>query len=151
MLGKPMSKPHLSKDVSFRAERPLQLVHADLAGPIKPASWGGGRYLFVLTDDYSRKSWVILLGLKSENEKRLKQWVVQTEREVGHALGHFRTDDGGEFITNSLKEWLATRGTTQEFTPPRSPQSNGVAKRMNRTLQVKARSMMAQSGLRGGS
>ena len=42
MLGKPMSKPHPPKDPSFRAERPLQLVHADLAGPIKPASWGGG-------------------------------------------------------------------------------------------------------------
>ena len=75
----------------------------------------------MLTDDYSRKSWVILLGLKSETEKRLKQWVVQTEREVGHALGRFRTDNGGEFIKNSLKEWLATRGTTQEFTPPKSP------------------------------
>ena len=116
-----MSKPHPSKDPSFRAERPLQLVHADLAGPIKLASWGGGRYLFVLTDDYSRKSWVILLGLKSETEKRLKQWVVQTEREFGHELGRFRTNNGGEFIKNSLKEWLATRGTTQDFTPPKSP------------------------------
>ena len=43
MLGKPMSKPHPPKDPSFRAERPVQLVHADHAGPIKPASWGGSR------------------------------------------------------------------------------------------------------------
>ena len=34
MLGKPMSKPHRPKDPSFRTERPLQLIHADLAGPI---------------------------------------------------------------------------------------------------------------------
>ena len=145
-----MSKPYPPKDPSFRAERPLQLAHADLAGPIKLASWGGGRYLFVLTDDYSRKSWAILLGLKSQTENRLKQWVVQTKRECKKSLGRFRTDNGGEFVKKSLKEWLAVRGTTQEFTPPTSPQSNVVAERMNRTLQDKARSLMAQSGFRGG-
>ena len=106
---------------------------------------------FVLTDDYSRKSWVILLSLKSETEKRLKQWVAQVERECGHSLERLRTDNSGEFIKHTLKDWLTTRGIKQEFTPPRSPQSNGVAERMNRTLQDKARSMMAQSGLRGGS
>ena len=76
--------------------------------------------------------------------------MVQTERECGNSLGRFRTDNGGEFVKNSLKEWLAVKGTTQEW-PPRSLQSNGVAERMNRTLQDKARSMMARSGLRGGS
>ena len=151
MLGKPLSKPHPSKNPAYRAESPLQLVHADLAGPIKPASWGGSRYLFVLTDDFSRKSWVVLLAQKSDVEMRLKQWLVQTERECGHSVGRLRTDNGGEFTKQSLKDWLALRGVTQEFSPPRSPQSNGVAERMNRTLQDKARSMMAQTGLRGGS
>ena len=151
MLGKPMAKPHRSKDKMYRAERPLELVHADLAGPIKPASWGGAKYLFVLTDDFSRKSWVILIPAKSLTEMRLKQWVVLAERECGHSLGRLRTDNGGEFVKQSLKDWLASRGVKQEFTPPRTPQSNGVAERMNRTLQDKARSMMAQSGLRGGA
>ena len=151
MLGKPLAKPHPTKNPAYRADAPLQLVHADLAGPIKPASWGGSRYLFVLTDDFSRKSWVVLLAQKSDVEMRLKQWLVQTERECGHSVGRLRTDNGGEFTKQSLKDWLAQRGVTQEFSPPRSPQSNGVAERMNRTLQDKARSMMAQSGLRGGS
>ena len=34
-----------------------------------------------------------------------------------------------------------------ETTAPRNPQSNGVAERMNRTLQERARSMMAETDL----
>ena len=99
----------------------------------------------MLTDDHSRKSWVILLALNFGVEKRLKQWLVQSERECDHSLGGLRTDNGGEFTKQSLKDCV-----TREFIPPKSSQSNGVAERMNRTLQDKDRSMMAQSGLRGG-
>ena len=50
-LGKPLAKPHPRMDRAFRAGKPLDLVHADLAGPIKLASWGGKVYVFVLSDD----------------------------------------------------------------------------------------------------
>ncbi|XP_074266866.1 uncharacterized protein LOC141590156 [Silene latifolia] len=35
--------------------RPLELVHMDLCGPMKVRSRGGSRYVFVLVDDYSSK------------------------------------------------------------------------------------------------
>ena len=98
--------------------RPLQLVYAALARPMKPVSWGGARYLFVLTDGYSRKSLVILLALG--------QWAAQVERECGQSLGRLQINNGGKFIKQTLKDWLATRGVKQNFTPPRSPQSNSV-------------------------
>ena len=34
------------------ASAPLELVHADLAGPIDPVSREGFRYLIAFTDDY---------------------------------------------------------------------------------------------------
>lgn len=40
------------------------LVHVDLAGAIKLASWDGDPHVFVLIDNFSRKARVILLGLK---------------------------------------------------------------------------------------
>ena len=113
MLGKPMAKPHRPIDPTIKAGKPLELVHADLAGLIKPTSWGGSRYLLVLTDDHFRESWVILLTLKSQTENRIKQWVAKVERECGMSLGRLRIDNGGEFTKKTLKDWLSTRGVTQ--------------------------------------
>ena len=40
-LVRPCPHPHRPVDPEFRATRPLELVHADLAGPIRVKSWGG--------------------------------------------------------------------------------------------------------------
>ena len=40
-LTRPRPHPHRLVDPEFRATRPLELVHADLAGPIRVQSWGG--------------------------------------------------------------------------------------------------------------
>ena len=102
---------------------------------MRQQSWGGARYLFVLVDDFSRKSWVILLKQKSDVEARLKEWKALVENESGESMVKFRTDNGGEFCSNSLSGWLKLKGVKHQTTPPRTPQSNGVAERMNRTLR----------------
>ena len=132
------------------ASRPTSPARARSSRRTFEASILGRSSLFVLTDDCSWKYiqvMVILLALKSETKKRLKLWVARVERECGQSLGRLRMDDGGEFTNHSSKEWLAARGVTQWFAPPRSPQSNGVAERMSGTLQDKAPLMMAQVGL----
>ncbi|OXU18496.1 hypothetical protein TSAR_013668 [Trichomalopsis sarcophagae] len=44
------------KQNKSRAERPLQIIHSDLMGPIKPTSWlGGKKYIMMFVDDYSRE------------------------------------------------------------------------------------------------
>ena len=82
-LGKPLAKPHPLKDVTYRATKNLELVRADLAGLMRQQPWGGARYLFVLVDEFSRKSWVILLKQKSDVEARLKAWKALVENESG--------------------------------------------------------------------
>ncbi|XP_073355301.1 uncharacterized protein [Aegilops tauschii subsp. strangulata] len=44
-----------------RATTPLELVHADLCGPISPPTPGGKRYFLLLVDDHSRHMWLVLL------------------------------------------------------------------------------------------
>ena len=61
-----------------------------------------------------------------------------------------RSDNGGENIDASLETWLKEHGITHRTIPTRSPQSNGVAERMNITLHDKARSMLVGAGLGGG-
>ena len=58
-------------------------------------------------------------------------------------LGH--TSQGG------MKTWLKEHGISHQTIPARSPQSNGVAERMNRSLQDRARSMLVGAGLGSGS
>ena len=58
----------------------------------------------------------------------------------GHKLTRLRTDNGGEFTSTELRTWLKEKGVTQEFT--RTPQANGMAERLNRTLQEMARAIM---------
>ena len=55
-LGKPLAKPHPSKNVMYRVTNKLERMHVDLAGPMRQQSWGGARYPFVIVDDFS---WVL--------------------------------------------------------------------------------------------
>ena len=61
-----------------------------------------------------------------------------------------RSDNGGEYIDEELEAWLRGHGVLHKTIPARCPQSNGVAKRMNRTRQDRARSMLIGAELGGG-
>jgi hypothetical protein len=42
----------------------LELVHADLCGPITPTTPGGKKMLLLMVDDFSRFMWLALLRSK---------------------------------------------------------------------------------------
>jgi len=52
-----------------------------------------------------------------------------------------RTDGGTEYL-GDLSTFLETHGIEHQKTPPHSPQSNGVAERLNRTLNESIRAML---------
>jgi transposase InsO family protein len=54
-----------------------------------------------------------------------------------------RTDNEGEFCRNEFEEFCKKCGITRQKTTPYTPQQNGVAERMNRTLMEKARCMLS--------
>ena len=58
-----------------------------------------------------------------------------------------RTDNGGEYISAEFNEYLKIRGILHELTIPYTPEQNGVAERLNRTLMETAQSMISHSGL----
>jgi hypothetical protein len=55
-----------------RADDVLELVHADLCGPISPPTPAGKRYFLLLVDDKSRFMWLRLLTTKDEAHMALK-------------------------------------------------------------------------------
>ena len=136
-------------DAEHRGRQHLELVHSDVCGPINPKSLGGNRYYLTFVDDFSRKSWVYLLREKSEVLKYFKKWKVMAEKQSEKKLKIFRTDRGGEYLSTEFKNFLSEQGIVHQVTMAGTPQQNGVAERLNRTLQEKARSMMVSSGMNG--
>ena len=73
------------------------------------------------------------------------------ENQSGKKVKKLRSDNGGEYIDAGLEQWLKEHGIPHQTILARYPQSNGVAERMNRTLQDRARSMLVGAGLGGDS
>jgi len=51
---------------AWRAMKKLQLIHIDVAGPLKTISLNGSRYYIDFIDDYTRMCWVYFLKFKTE-------------------------------------------------------------------------------------
>ena len=69
------------------------------------------------------------------------------EAETGLKVKCLRPDNGGQYIDGGFSEYCAIHGIRMENIIPRTPQQNGVAERMNRTLNECARSMKLHPGL----
>ena len=65
LMSKQTSKSFPSQTM-YRVEHVLDLIHADLCGPISPPTRSGNKYFLLLVDDYSRIMWVYFL--KSKND-----------------------------------------------------------------------------------
>jgi hypothetical protein len=63
-VGKQVGVHHPHKNI-MTTDRPLELLHMDLFGPITYISIGGSKYCLVIVDDYSRFTWVFFLQEKS--------------------------------------------------------------------------------------
>ena len=50
------------------------------------------------------------------------------------AVKVLRSDNGGEYLGNDFKQYLSENGIHHQLTVAYTPQQNGVAERMNRTL-----------------
>lgn len=59
---------------SMRAKAPLELVHGDLVGPMQTISLGGNTYVFLLTDDFSRYSWVFFHATKVRSTGKVQNF-----------------------------------------------------------------------------
>jgi len=130
------------RTTTWRASQPLELLHADLCGPISPISNSHKRYLFTVIDDFSRKLWVFFLTDKSEAFKQFKLFKTRVEKETRINIKGLRTDRGGEFTSKEFAEFCELHGIKRQLTAAYTPQQNGVAERKNRTIMNMVRSLL---------
>nr|GEU67819.1 retrovirus-related Pol polyprotein from transposon TNT 1-94 [Tanacetum cinerariifolium] len=96
-------------------------------------------------NDYSRFTWVFFLATKDETIPILKTFITGLENQLSLKVKVIRSDNGTEFKNNDLNQFCRTKIIKKEFSVPRTPQQNGIAKRKNRTLIEAARTMLAYS------
>lgn len=141
LLGK-QTRRVFPQATSYRASKILELIHGDLCGPITPSTIAGNRYIFVLIDDHSRYMWTILLKEKGDAFEKFKKFKRLVEQESGMNVQTFRTDRGGEFISQEFISFCDDSGIKRHLTAPYTPQQNGVVERRNRTLLEMTRSIL---------
>ncbi|GJT39772.1 retrovirus-related pol polyprotein from transposon TNT 1-94 [Tanacetum coccineum] len=111
-MGKSTKKPYKPKSEDTNQEK-LYLLHMDLCGP---------RSVFA-SKKWKRRNSTVAVRLK-----------VPARR--------IRTDNGTEFVNQTLREYYEKNRISHETSIARSPQQNGVVEKCNRTLIEAARTML---------
>ncbi|GKE42917.1 retrovirus-related pol polyprotein from transposon TNT 1-94, partial [Tanacetum coccineum] len=124
----------------------LELVHTDVYGPTSVASIGGSRYYVTFIDDSNRKVWVYFLKNKSEVFNTFKKWKAVVENETNLRVKCLKSDNSGEYSSREFIEYCTKNEIRMLKTVLETPQQNGVAERMNRTLNERAKSMRLHAG-----
>ncbi|GJZ37788.1 putative ribonuclease H-like domain-containing protein [Tanacetum coccineum] len=127
--------------------QPLQLLHMDLFGPTSVRSLNHKTYCLVITDDFSRFSWVFFLRTKDETSGILQDFIRQIENQLNLKVKTIRCDNGTKFKNRDMIKFCGSKGIKREYSNARTPQQNGVAERKNRTLIEAAMTMLADSFL----
>ncbi|GKC54753.1 putative ribonuclease H-like domain-containing protein [Tanacetum coccineum] len=144
--GKQHRASYKSKTISSISQ-PLHMLHMDLFGPTFVKSLIKKMYCLVVTDDYSRFSWVFFLATKDETSGILKSFITRVENLIDQRVKVIRCDNGTEFKNKEMNQFCERKCIKREFSVARTPQQNGVAERKNRTLIEAARTMLADSKL----
>ncbi|GKA13045.1 retrovirus-related pol polyprotein from transposon TNT 1-94, partial [Tanacetum coccineum] len=121
-MGKSKKKPHKPKSEDTNQEK-LYLLHMDLCGPMRVASVNG------------KKS-------KDEASDFIIKFLKMIQLRLKVPVRRIRTDNGTEFVNQTLHEYYEKVGISHKTFVARSPQQNGVVERRNHTLIEAARTML---------
>ncbi|GJR19086.1 putative reverse transcriptase domain-containing protein [Tanacetum coccineum] len=146
-IGKQAHASHKDKNI-VSMTRCLELLHMDLFGLSVVRSDGGNRYTLVIVDDYSRYTWTRFLKDKTKASDQFKILSKKIQNQIECIIVSIRTDHGREFDNEvQFREFCNSNGITHNFSASRTPQSNSVVERKNRTLQEMSRTMLNEQSL----
>jgi hypothetical protein len=125
-----------------------KLVHTDLWGPAQMMSLVGALYYISFTDDFSRQTKLHFMKQKSKALTAFKAYEAWIARQSpGVKLCKLCLDQGGEYLSAEFDEYLHQQGIKHQLMVHNSPQQNGVAERLNKTLVEHACAMLLVKAL----
>ncbi|CAL1375187.1 unnamed protein product [Linum trigynum] len=132
---------------SIKTQSCFELIHVDIWGGYKQASFSGAHYFLTIVDDYSRTVWVYLLKYKSEVARYLLMFFNQVRTQYAGRVKRVQTDNGREFGVPALQDYYEQEGIILQTSCTDTPQQNGVVERKHRHLLNTARALRFHSGL----
>ncbi|GJS59420.1 retrovirus-related pol polyprotein from transposon TNT 1-94 [Tanacetum coccineum] len=140
-LGKSKKSSHQPKVEDTNQEK-LYLLHMDLCGPMRVASINEKRYILVIVEDYSRFTWVRFFRSKDEAPEAIIKCIKNIQVCLNATVRNVQTDNGTEFVNQTLREFYENVGISHQTFVARTPQQNGVVERRNQTLVEGAHTML---------
>jgi len=143
--GKETKNPNYKNN--NRAEKPFQLIHMDLIGPINVESRNGNKYILVIVDDFSRYLWTLYLKNKSETWKKYREFIINIKKHYNEEIYIVHSDNGTEFTYKNFEIINKIEGINHIYSIPYTPQMNGRVERVNRCLMQITRCLLFSSKL----
>ncbi|KAH9160754.1 hypothetical protein LEN26_001717 [Aphanomyces euteiches] len=120
---------------------------SDVAGKITPSDRYGNKYFVNYVDYGSGFVTTYAIKRKSEQAAKAMEFLAEFETSFSVKVKVFRSDRGGEYLSEKFRTFLAKRGIRHELTEKDTSASNGKAERMHRTLLNATRTMIFGSDL----
>nr|GEW38896.1 hypothetical protein [Tanacetum cinerariifolium] len=89
--------------------QPLFMLHMDLFGPTFVSSLMHKKYCLVVTDDFSRFTWVFFLATMDETSRILKKFITEIENLVDKKVKIIRCDNGTKFKNRAMNSYVRKR------------------------------------------
>ena len=146
---------HLSKQVrnpfansESCSSNVFDLVHMDLWGPYRIKTHGSCSYFLTINvDDMSRAAWVFLLPDKISVSRIISDFLNYVINQFKTSVKVVRSDNGTEFVNQTVSKLFAQNGIVHQTTCAYSPQQNGIVERRHRHLMNVARALRFQSNV----
>ncbi|GJW48133.1 retrovirus-related pol polyprotein from transposon TNT 1-94 [Tanacetum coccineum] len=122
-LGKSSKKPHKPKSEDTNQEK-LYLLHMDLCGPcVCECQWKESSFL-VIVESTTSIYWVKCLRSKDEAPAFIINFLKMIQIRLKEIVCRIRTDNGTEFVNQTLREYYEKVDISHETSVARSPQQN---------------------------
>ena len=108
-------------------DRPLQLLHMDLFGPVNIMSISKKSYCLVIVDDFSRFTWTYFIHSKDEaGEIIINHIKIVDNIDPKRRVSRIKSANGTEFKNSIMKSLCEEKEIHHEFSAATTPQQNGV-------------------------
>ncbi|GJR14644.1 retrovirus-related pol polyprotein from transposon TNT 1-94 [Tanacetum coccineum] len=129
----------IGRTVKFRNDHVAKILGY---GDIRLGIVNGKKYILVIVDDYSRFSWVNCLRSKDKAPDFIIKFLKMIQVRLKVPVRRIRTDNGTEFLNQTLREYDEKVDISHEKSIAHSLQQNGFVERHNHTQIEAARTML---------